>query len=310
MKAGKEYEMFVFEKFKDFFNGFELTLNDRIIGNQSDIKREIDISIKGKINDVDLLYLVQCKDHNKPADIKIIGEFSSVIRDVGASKGFLVCTSGFAKTIHQYANNLGIELVTVEDINSDKWKVEIQIPIIYIWKKFEILYTGSITVNNELAEKNKSDLQITKNDFEEISFDFGNNSLQLIDYLNWIIEKDKINVEQTKSIILSDPKLLLKFANIWVPVEINVSFTTESIYYFKYVCPYEYAQLTNHKTKKIIPLKAKIKISEFEFDESYVKIDENNIPVSSPINIEIEENLHPINQLKFDFSGFEFKKMD
>jgi hypothetical protein len=63
--------------------------------------REIDISISTDLGEEQLLYIVQCKDRAKrPADIVILGEFSSVIQDVGAAKGFLVCTSGFARTNH------------------------------------------------------------------------------------------------------------------------------------------------------------------------------------------------------------------
>src|SRR5436190_18383055 len=108
-KQGEEYERFVYQKLKRFFLDFDVTHNDQIEGKQSGLYRQIDISIRGKVGDVDLLYIVQCKDYRThPADIKTIGEFSSVIKDVEASKGFLVCTSGFARSNRQYAKTLGI----------------------------------------------------------------------------------------------------------------------------------------------------------------------------------------------------------
>src|SRR6266536_4317487 len=117
---------------KRLFPDSTVTLNDRVRGTQSGIDREIDISIRTASAAGELLQIVQCKDRKKrPADINILGEFSSAIKDVVAAKGFLFCTSGFARTNHHYAKTLGIELVTVEDIASDVWPVAIQIPVVF-----------------------------------------------------------------------------------------------------------------------------------------------------------------------------------
>jgi hypothetical protein len=101
-----------------------------------------------------MLYIVQCKDRGKrPADIIILGEFSSVIRDVGAAKGLLVCTSGFAKSNYPYAQSIGIELITVEDVVSDRWRADIKIPLIYVKKTLHYTLDGTITVNAALVVK-------------------------------------------------------------------------------------------------------------------------------------------------------------
>lgn len=304
MKAGKEYEIFIYDKLKKFFDGFDLKLNDKIIGLESGIKREIDISIRGKTSDVDLLYIVQCKDHSKPADIKIIGEFSSVIKDIGASKGFLVCASGFAKTIHTYALKLGIELISIEDINSNKWKTDIQIPIIYILKKMKVLYNSSIIVTDELAEKNKVDIIITENDYKEVSLNNGKTSLTIIDYISSIVDDRKFDITQTVPLLIDDANLKLKFVGIWVPLSIRVNFITEEIHYFKYLKPAEYSQLKNHVKKETIPLNILIKDFNSDLDDSYIKIDNNNFPIYSPISFYVEENLYPINKLKFEINNF------
>src|SRR6266481_8700672 len=109
-RKGSTYEKFVYEKLRNLFPNSTVTRNDRIPGRQSGIEREIDVSIKTDLDGNEMLYIVQCKDRGKrPADIIILGEFSSVIRDVGAAKGFLVCTSGFAKSNYRYAQSIGIE---------------------------------------------------------------------------------------------------------------------------------------------------------------------------------------------------------
>ena len=154
---GAEYERFVYEKAKQLFVNSRVVLNDRILGRQSNLMREIDISISTDLGEEPLLYIVQCKDRAKrPADIVILGEFSSVVQDVGAAKGFLVCTSGFAKSNHGYAQTLGIELLTVEDIKSDRWKADIQIPLVYVRKDFQYRLRVGFVANQEFVDLNRN----------------------------------------------------------------------------------------------------------------------------------------------------------
>ena len=154
VRKGSTYEKFVYEKFRDLFPNSIVSRNDRIIGQQSGLDREIDIAIKTDFDGREMLYIIQCKDREKrPADIIILGEFSSVIRDVGAAKGFLICTSGFAKSNHKYAQSIGIELITVEDVLSDRWRADVQIPLIYVKKTLHYTLDGTITVNAALAVK-------------------------------------------------------------------------------------------------------------------------------------------------------------
>ena len=55
--------------------------------------------------DLDQLIKRIDEDHKKSADIKILGEFDSVIRDIRASGGILICNTGFTKTAKEYAKN-------------------------------------------------------------------------------------------------------------------------------------------------------------------------------------------------------------
>src|SRR6185295_16696420 len=91
VKRGAAYEQFVYEKLCRLFPDAKVTLNDKIRGLDSELDREIDVSIRLKVGDINLLYIVQCKDWVTKADIKILGEFSAVIQDVRAAKGLLLC---------------------------------------------------------------------------------------------------------------------------------------------------------------------------------------------------------------------------
>ncbi|MEP6756673.1 MAG: restriction endonuclease, partial [Chthonomonadales bacterium] len=128
MKKGARYEEFIYERLKQLFGTSNVTLRDKILGLESGILREIDVSIRIPDAAMEVLYIVQCKDWKSKTDIKVLGEFSAVIQDVGASKGLLICSSGFAKTNRRYALTKGIELVTITDIESDSWTVSVTIP--------------------------------------------------------------------------------------------------------------------------------------------------------------------------------------
>jgi hypothetical protein len=65
MKKGKKYEDFVYKIFSDFFKEFSLKQNDKIKGNKSGLNREIDVSIRGKVDNVDLLFIVQAKEYKR-----------------------------------------------------------------------------------------------------------------------------------------------------------------------------------------------------------------------------------------------------
>src|SRR2546430_393223 len=134
MKRSAAYEWFVFDKLRRLFPDADVRLNDHIPGKDSRFDREIDVSVRLSVDNTNLLYIVQCKDWANRVDINTLGAFSPMMQDVGAAKGFLLCTSGFYATNHQYALARGIELVTIEDIESDRWNVKVQIPFIYIRK--------------------------------------------------------------------------------------------------------------------------------------------------------------------------------
>lgn len=291
MKAGKEYEIFVYDKFKSFFSNFELVMNDRILGKESAIKREIDISIKGKIENIDLLYIVQCKDHKKRADIKIIGEFSSVIKDLGASKGFLICSSGFAKTIHNYAKTKGIELLTLEDINSDKWNVKIEIPIVYTINKLNGSVDFLITTTQELIDKNPNGILITDNDFMYVTLDNGKNIESLEKFINEKIKLKNLNIHSEKEITISQSNLQIELSNCWIPCEINIQLDLEKTFYLKYLTPNEYSHIVDHITNKSIPLKLSINDFNLELDSTYTKISNEDLSTFNHIKIELENIL-------------------
>jgi hypothetical protein len=290
-QQGEEYEKFVYEKLKRFFPDFEVTHDDQIEGKQSGLHRQIDISIRGKVRNIDLLYIVQCKDYkNHPADITTLGEFSAVIKDVQASKGFLVCTSGFAKSNHPYAKALGIELLTIEDINSDRWKAEIEIPIIFVKNAVSFTISIGIIPNEEFAQKNKVPINVSLQDLTTFSLDGGKSPIELGKYVDSKIKEASFDVFGGIPLSLDDPNLMINIAGVWTKVEeFTMHFTTAKSYYLKFVEPDEYSHIKDHLADTVLPLHFRLKGTLGNLDESYTEIDKNDIPVFTNISIEIEE---------------------
>lgn len=287
---GSEYEQFAYEKFRQLFPNATVTKNDYIHGSLSDLDREIDVSIKITVESQQFLYIVQCKDWKKPVDIKVLGEFSAVIQDVQASKGFLLCTSGFARSNHKYALTLGIELITIEDIKSDKWTTDIRIPVVYIRKINDYESTYELIVNEALAAKNRNmDLHFPLNGL--FTDDGGKTTIHHLEYLNKCIDSleasSVIGVRQD----IYRPDLHFMIADVWVPCG-SFSFTLLSItkkYFLKYVTPEEYSQLRDHIRRIIYPLHITIKNADIQFDESFIEVPNDKPPVIVGLFLEIEE---------------------
>lgn len=115
-----------------------VTHDDKIRGRDTGLERQIDVSIRANIAGHDLLIIVQAKDHTRPADVNIVGEFKSVIADVGASKGVLICSNGFTETALEYGKTVGIDLCTAHDAQSRKWTMGLKIPLLWIEEDAEV----------------------------------------------------------------------------------------------------------------------------------------------------------------------------
>lgn len=56
--------------------------NDHIIGAQSKTKRQIDISIRYRVGQYEILIVIDCKDYSTPVDIKSVESFIGLAKDV------------------------------------------------------------------------------------------------------------------------------------------------------------------------------------------------------------------------------------
>jgi hypothetical protein len=128
----KAFEELAAQIYKELEPNAIVTWNDHLMGKNSGQPRQIDVSIKHKIANHDLLIAIQTKDYSKPADVNVVGEFSAVLQDIRANKGILICKSGFTSSAKQLAQNLGIDLCNLHDAKTRRWELDVKIPILWV----------------------------------------------------------------------------------------------------------------------------------------------------------------------------------
>ncbi len=117
--------------------GATIKLDDEIIGCQSKVPRQIDISIRVKVSHYDVLIVVECKDQARPIDVGELGSFVSLLEDVKANKGVMISTSGYTPAAIEMARARGIDTRTYVDTEGVDWRTEVAIPVLLVRVKLD-----------------------------------------------------------------------------------------------------------------------------------------------------------------------------
>jgi hypothetical protein len=82
----KRFEKLVYEIQKSFSGTTAIvTHKDYIVGADSKVEREIDISIKQQVAQFPIIVVIDCKDYAEPVDVKSVEEFAGLAEDAEAS---------------------------------------------------------------------------------------------------------------------------------------------------------------------------------------------------------------------------------
>ena len=123
-----EFEKLAYDIQRELAGSADVTLRDTIQGVDSNIPRQIDISIRQQVGQYSVLIIVDCKDHRAPLDVNIVGEFVTVVRDVRANKGALIASRGFTEAALTLARTHGIDTFTLIDTANTKWHTYVTFP--------------------------------------------------------------------------------------------------------------------------------------------------------------------------------------
>jgi hypothetical protein len=292
--TGKPFEDLIFRIYKELEPLAMIMKNDKIRGIESGIEREIDISVRKKIADHEILMIIQAKDHKKRADVKIIGEFDSVIRDVRASRGILICNAGFTKTAKEYAKNRGIDLYTAHDASVKDWQGEIKIPVIRTHLTLTYSFTTKINITKEYKEKKKGrpeklTVKVSNTEGVVMKRKDGTETTFLREF-SQLWDERKINktpgkhVTQFKSYI----DILADIDNLErEPTELE--YTVTARHYYKLFAPTDYRGIKNYLTEKFKPtfiiVEGAIPFSE---DKSWQYIDDPSKLSIDAVHFEVD----------------------
>ena len=78
------------------------------------------------------MVIVQAKTNKRPLHVNAVGEFTSVIKDVRATKGVMICNSGFTRSAQKYAFSLGVDLCSAHHAESRDWRMLLKLPVFWL----------------------------------------------------------------------------------------------------------------------------------------------------------------------------------
>jgi len=124
----------------------EVIHNAKLDGRNSKQKRQIDVLVRQKIGQYEMMIVLDCKDYARPVDVKGVEEFHGLIDDVGANKGALVCPKGFTEAAKQRAAGWQIDLYSPIDTDAHKWQVRVTAPVVCDYRSAAISFGVSVSV--------------------------------------------------------------------------------------------------------------------------------------------------------------------
>lgn len=225
MKKWLDYQLLAAKIYADLSGDAVVKHDDHIQGVESGTMRQIDVSIRTKIAGHEILIIVQAKDKKRPADVNIIGEFQSVIKDVRAAKGILICSGGFTEKAKDYARKLSIDLCSIYDAQNRNWKVDLTVPI--VWLRYDLIYGVQCKFKaspDDLPDTEHISIPSNINEWV-LSTDKGTTWFRLYQILQQIWNTESFDKTHAKTYRINStiPNLRLKSdTNYWCPiVEMN-----------------------------------------------------------------------------------------
>lgn len=124
MKDWEKYEHQIFDKLNELFPNSDIKKNQRIIGKYSERSRQIDILVKSKPINREILIVIDCKKFSKKINVKTVESFIGFSEDVGAHIGIMITNIGYSKSAEKRAKNhhKDIQLDVVEFINFEDYE--------------------------------------------------------------------------------------------------------------------------------------------------------------------------------------------
>lgn len=120
----KDYEEAVYQECERVYllKRPEIIKNAHIVGRFSETPRQIDVLIKERNGNGDILMtLVECKHYATKINVKIVDSFIGCLEDVGADKGIIVSEKGFTRAAinraHKGKDDIEVDIMSLGELS-------------------------------------------------------------------------------------------------------------------------------------------------------------------------------------------------
>ena len=117
-----------------------VTHDDRIMGHESETLRQIDVTVKQRVGQYNMLIAIDCKDSKVPVDVKDIEKFMGLVKDIRANKGVMVAANGFTETAKRRGDKAGLNLYRLVDTEAHDWQTYVSIPVICDFRRMRFQF--------------------------------------------------------------------------------------------------------------------------------------------------------------------------
>lgn len=155
MQKWKRFEILAKEIQEKLFPLAEVKHNERIKGKLSGVLRQVDISMRTHVDNKELFTAIECKDYNRPVDVKDVETFLGLVKDVGAHKGAMVSYFGFTSAAKRVAEKSGLDLFRLIDVESIDWPVYLSAPVVCDFrgvKRYNFKFSNQPIVNTFIKQ--------------------------------------------------------------------------------------------------------------------------------------------------------------
>jgi hypothetical protein len=128
----KDFEGVVAELTSQLDPSVSVEPNQRLIGRNSGIPRQIDVVLRGSIGPSQILVAVECKFQRRRVDVKQVGEFVTTLDDIGASRGVMVTNRGYSAGAVATAGRYGVDLLLLSEVAEHIWPQYFEKPVVNV----------------------------------------------------------------------------------------------------------------------------------------------------------------------------------
>ncbi len=129
MKDHQTFEYVTAELHRYLFPHSVVKQNQKIMG-RSGVLRQVDILVEDIVGICPIKIVIDCKYYKSKVDINTVDEVWGLVDDVRANYGMIVCNSGFTEGAVGRANEKGLKLCSILDLQNKEFSIKPKFPVV------------------------------------------------------------------------------------------------------------------------------------------------------------------------------------